>query len=52
MTKINKFFSALHRKFIPFLIMLSIAASLQPGPKPQPPAEVKKVTAAKRMNEK
>ena len=52
MSQIKKFFSALHRKFIPFLIMLSIAGCLLPRPKPQPPAEIKKVTAAKRMNEK
>ena len=32
--------------------MLSLAGCLQPVPKPQPPAEIKKVTAAKRMNEK
>ncbi len=52
MSQFKKFFSALHRKFIPFLIMLSLAGCLLPGPKPQPPAEIKKVTAAKRMNEK
>ena len=32
--------------------MLSLAGCLPPGPKPQPPAEIKEVTAAKRMNAK
>ena len=32
--------------------MLSLASCFPPGPKPQPPAEIKEVTAAKRMNEK
>ena len=32
--------------------MLSLVGCLPPGPKPQPPAEIKEVTAAKRMNEK
>ena len=32
--------------------MLSLVGCLPPGPKPQPPAEIKKVTAAKKMNEK
>ena len=52
MSQFKKFFSALKRKFIPTLIMLSLAGCLQPGAKPQPPAEIKKITAAKRMNER
>ena len=33
-------------------MMLCLAGCLPPGQKPQPPAEIKKVTAAKRLNEK
>ena len=33
-------------------MMLCLAGCLPPGPKPQPPTEIKKVTAAKRLNEK
>ena len=48
---INKF-QALHRKFLPLLIMLYLTGCFPPGPKPQPPTEIKEATAAKRLNEK
>ena len=52
MSQFKKIFSVLKRKFFPFLIILSLTGCLPPGPKPQPPAEIKEVTAAKRMNDK
>ena len=52
MSKFKKISSVLYRKLFTFIVILSLAGCLPPRPKPQPPAEIKEVTAAKRMNEK
>jgi len=50
-SKFKKIFSVHYRNLFTFLIILSLAGCVPPRPKPQPPAEIKEVTAAKRMNE-
>lgn len=52
MSQFNIFLSPLHRRFLAVLLLLFLTGCLPPRPQPQPPAEIKEATAAKRLNEK